>query len=393
MTLKWRSLLLTLVWTRKELRMEVVDIDIPNHAYKVFIDRDVAEKIASFLDEFAKNQKVLIVTDDFFKDKYARLIFNSLKTKDLSPYIHVMKGGKSSKSFSEVLRIYGELESKDFARDSVLIALGGGVVGDLAGFVASTWYRGMSFVHVPTTLMAMIDSSIGGKVAINYRETINAVGNYYHPIVNFMDLHLIDSLGDRDYISGLAEVIKCAVIADSNFADYLEEYRERILQRDEVYLVRTMQRTIEIKVDHVSNDIREGGKRLLLNYGHTLGHAIEMATQTDNRETFRHGEAVSLGIVAALSVAQFYLKTSEVISNKVRALLQSYKLPVSFSASEFGFERNDLIDSCMRLILKDKKRKENQLRFILVDEIGHAGVHSGISDKFILKAFQQVIKE
>ena len=373
--------------------MKVVDIDIPNHEYKIFIDRDVVEDVAFFLDECAKNQKVLIVVDDFFKDKYARLIFNSLKAKGLSPYIHVMQGGKSSKSFSEVLRIYGELENKDFARDSVLIALGGGVVGDLAGFVASTWYRGMSFVHVPTTLMAMIDSSIGGKVAINYRETINAVGNYYHPIGNFMDLNLIDSLSDRDYISGLAEVIKCALIADDDFVDYLEKNRDKILQRDEVYLVRIMQRTIEIKVDHVSNDIREGGKRLLLNYGHTLGHAIEMATQTDNGEIFRHGEGVSLGIVAVLSVAQLYLKTSEAISTRVQALLQLYKLPVSFSASKLGFERDDLIDSCMKLILKDKKRKDNQLRFILVDEIGHAGVHSDIPDKFILKSFQQVIKE
>lgn len=373
--------------------MEVVNINIPNHEYKVFIDKGVSDKIASFLINLSKNQKVLIVTDSYFKDKHAKFLFNSLSSKGLSPHIYAMKGGKISKTFSEALRIYGELETENFARDSVLIALGGGVVGDLAGFVASTWYRGMTFIHVPTTLMAMIDSSIGGKVAINYRETINAVGNYYHPAANFMDLDLIDSLGDRDYISGLAEVIKCAVISDRNFADYLEEHSEKILQRDLAYLVYCMKRTIEIKVDHVCNDIREGGKRLLLNYGHTLGHAIEMSTQTDNGETFRHGEGVSLGIVAVLSVAQSYLKTSEVISNKVRALLQLYKLPISFSASEFGFERNDLIDSCMKLMLKDKKRKEGQLRFILVDEIGHAGVHSGISDKFILKAFQQVIKE
>ena len=373
--------------------MKIVDINIPNHEYSAYIDRNLPKDIALFLSGFAKNQNILIVTDDFFKDGYARSIHDSLTEKGLVPHIHIMKGGKVSKSFSEVLRIYGELETKDFARDSVLIALGGGVVGDLAGFVASTWYRGMTFVHVPTTLMAMIDSSIGGKVAINYRDTINAVGNYYHPVANFMDLNLIDSLGDRDYISGLAEVIKCAVIADSNFVDYLEEYREKILQRDSDCLVYCMKRTIEIKVDHVCNDIREGGKRLLLNYGHTLGHAIEMATQTNNGETFRHGESVSLGIVAVLSVAQSYLKTSEVVSDKVRALLKSYKLPISFSASEFGFERNDLIDSCMRLMLKDKKRKENKLRFILVDEMGHAGVHSGILDEFILKAFQQVIKE
>ena len=231
--------------------MEIVDINIPNHGYSVYIDRNLAENIALFLADFAKSQNILIVTDDFFKDGYAQSICDSLTEKGLIPYIHVMKGGKASKSFSEVLRIYGELETKDFARDSVLIALGGGVVGDLAGFVASTWYRGMTFVHVPTTLMAMVDSSIGGKVAINYRDTINAVGNYYHPVANFMDLNLIDSLGDRDYISGLAEVIKCAIIADSNFVDYLEEHREKILQRDSDYLVNCMKRTIEIKVDHV----------------------------------------------------------------------------------------------------------------------------------------------
>ena len=154
-----------------------------------------------------------------------------------------------------------------------------------------------------------------------------------------------------------------------------------------------MKRTIEIKVDHVSNDIREGGKRLLLNYGHTLGHAIEMATHNKTGESFRHGEGVSLGIVAVLYVAQLYFKTSELLRLKIQALLQSYKLPVSFSSSEFGFERNELINSCMKLILKDKKRKENKLRFILVNELGHAGVYTDISEGFILQAFRQVIKE
>ena len=289
--------------------------------------------------------------------------------------------------------IYGDLESNNFARDSVLIALGGGVVGDLSGFVASTWYRGMRFVHIPTTLMSMIDSSIGGKVAINYRETINAVGNYYHPDANFMDLGLIDSLSDRDYISGLAEVIKCAVISDKKFVDYLREHSGKILQRDAGFLVHAMKRTIEIKVDHVCNDIREGGKRLLLNYGHTLGHAIEMATQTDDGEAFRHGEGVSLGISAVLSVAQLHLKTSETISNEVRELLQLYKLPVSFSASKLGVKKNDLIDACMRLMLKDKKRKNNQLRFILAYEIGAAKVYNDVSDDLILEAFLKVIRE
>lgn len=373
--------------------METININIPGNEYQVFIDRGIVKQLTHFLKKYYSNQKVLVVTDDYFKDKYAKLIFNSLKKSGFSTHIHIMRGGKFSKSFNEVLKIYGELEIEDFARDSVLIALGGGVIGDLAGFVASTWYRGMGLIHVPTTLMAMIDSSIGGKVAVNYRETINGVGSYYHPNANFMDLDLIHSLGHRDYYSGLAEIIKCAVIADVRFIKFLENKSEKILQRDDTVLIQIMKRTIEIKVDHVCNDVREGGKRLLLNYGHTLGHAIEMATQTDENEAFRHGEGVSLGIVAALSIAESYLNVSKSVRKTILNLLKLYKLPVSFSASKYGFEKNELIHKCMRLALKDKKRKNNQLRFILINKLGFAEVCQGITKEFILKALNDVIKD
>jgi 3-dehydroquinate synthase len=373
--------------------VNTINVKISENEYNVYIGRNLQNNITWLLNSLSQKQRVLIVTDSFFEKTYAKEVQTLLIDKSVGCSIHVMNGGKKSKSFSEVLRIYGELEANDFARDSVLIALGGGVVGDLAGFVASTWYRGMSFVHIPTTLMAMIDSSIGGKVAINFRETINAVGNYYHPIANFMDVNFLDSLSDKDYASGLAEVIKCAFIADSSFVDYLLEHKDAILGRSERCLIYLMQRTIEIKVDHVHNDIREGGKRLLLNYGHTLGHAIEMATQTEEGEIFRHGEGVSLGMIAATNIAQLHLSTSILVGQKLVKILEAYQLPIYFSASEFGFERGDLIDLCMRLTLKDKKRKENQLRFILVSKIGSAKIYSDVSDDLILKAFHQVIKE
>ncbi len=373
--------------------MEIININIPGHEYNAYIGIKLSENIASFIAENSTGQNVLIVTDEYFEKNYAQLIFKSLIDKKLIPHIHIMKGGKSSKSFSEVLRIYGEMEIKDFARDSVIIALGGGVIGDLAGFVASTWYRGMTFIQVPTTLMAMIDSSIGGKVAINFRNTINAVGNYYHPQANFMDLGLIETLSNRDYISGFSEVIKCALIADINFFNYLELNKKDILEKKSSNLIYCMKQTIDIKVEHVRNDIKEGGKRLLLNYGHTFGHAIEMATQTKNGETFRHGEGVSLGMVAVLKLAELYLNTPKDIKNKAQSLLASYNLPISFSASKYGLERGKLIDMCMKLMLKDKKRKEQQLRFILVDKIGHAEVYSGVSEKFIVESFKEVIKE
>lgn len=373
--------------------MEKINVDISDSGYEVYISRDLKQHIASFLINNTKNRKVLIVTDEYFENHYAKELQYVLKECDFNPQIYVMKGGKISKTFNEVLKIYGVLETNDYARDSTLIALGGGVIGDLAGFVASTWYRGMNMVHIPTTLMGMVDSSIGGKVAINYRDTINAVGNYYHPIANFMDINLIDTLPERDYISGLAEVVKCGLIADVELLKYLEMNYTDVLNRKTDKLVHCIRSSIEIKVDHVRNDVKEGGKRLLLNYGHTLGHAIEMATQTEKGETLRHGEGVSIGMSAVLSLGESHLDFPASSSDYARSLLQLLRLPTEISAGKLGYERTDLIETCMRLMQKDKKRKNNQLRFILLDELGRASTYTGIDNDLISKAFKRVIKE
>jgi len=373
--------------------MATVNIRIADVEYDVYIARDLQKNIARHLGEVTRNKKVLIVTDDYFEHRYAKKLKIALEEYGFNTQVYVMPGGKRSKSFNEVLKIYGVLETADYARDSTLIALGGGVIGDLAGFVASTWYRGMNMLHVPTTLMGMVDSSIGGKVAINFRSTINAVGNYHHPIANYMDINHIDELPERDYISGLAEVVKCGLIADTELLSYLKVNHKKILAREADHLVHCIKRAIEIKVDHVKNDVKEGGKRLLLNYGHTLGHAIEMATHTEQGETFRHGEGVSLGISAVLTLAEEHIEFSSSDSNYVRSLLQLLKLPICFSASKLGFTRSSLITKCMRLMLKDKKRKDNNLRFILVDELGHANTYVGLDENKIYSAFQSVIKE
>jgi 3-dehydroquinate synthase len=376
-----------------EIDLEHINVDIPGSEYEVYAGRGLIKVIIDYLDDATNNKNVLVVTDGFFANKYASELQEALETKDFLVHIYIMEGGKISKSFSEALKIYGVLEINDFARDSTLIALGGGVIGDLAGFVASTWYRGMNLIHIPTTLMSMVDSSIGGKVAINFRQTINAVGNYYHPIANFMDIDFVDSLSERDYFSGLAEVIKCAIIADVNLIDYLISHREQVITRDTTEIIHCIRRAIDIKVDHVKNDVKEGGKRLLLNYGHTLGHAIEMATQTSKDETFRHGEGVSLGIVAVLSISQMHLGLSNKAADTVRDLLGAYNLPIEFSAFEYGFDKSELVDLCMQLIFKDKKRKDNDLRFILTKELGSAQVCIGISKQQIKNAFEMVIKD
>lgn len=373
--------------------MHISKVEIPSNEYNVFIGTKAIQELPLFLEkESSLERKVLIVTDSYFKDRYALTLQDILTKKGFICLVYEMKGGKDSKSFSEVLKIYGVLEINDFARDSYLIALGGGVIGDLAGFVASTWYRGMKLIHMPTTLMSMIDSSIGGKVAINYRETINAVGNYYHPIANFMDLNFIESLSDRDYVSGIAEIIKCAVISDTQLFDFMEQNYKMILKKDTNTLVKIMEWTIKIKVNHVKNDIKEGGKRLLLNFGHTLGHAIEMSTQTKSGELFRHGEGVSLGIVGAMFISEKILGASRQYTNRVINILSQYNLPVNFSASENGYEKSTLVDLCSRLTFKDKKRMNSKLRFVLSREPGAAEVTSSVKKEEVLYALNKVIQ-
>ena len=372
----------------KEIQIKIGEI-----SYQVVIGRNLEGQLINAIKSSTKNNNVLIVTDSFLLNTKAKKLASSLEENNFQCKIFEMTGGKGSKSFAELLAIYALLESSNFSRDSTLIALGGGVVGDLGGFAASTWYRGMNLIHIPTSLMAMVDSSIGGKVAINFRETINAVGNYYHPILNLMDLQLVDSLPQRDYISGLAEVIKCALIADEKFLEWLNVNASSILERNEGDLVYCIEKAIQIKIDHVDGDVQEGGKRLLLNFGHTLGHAIEMATHNEGRETFRHGEGVSLGIVAAMYIGEMFFEGQKSNVDTAINLLKKFNLPVSISASKLGFSRENLIQLCYSLSLKDKKRKNNALRFILLNKLGSASVLPSVPDHIVRNSLARLIVE
>jgi 3-dehydroquinate synthase len=371
--------------------LKIIDVKIDSERYPIYIGRSLENHLLKCLEKQSNTKKIILVTDKFFATFKAKSISEFLVKRGFECLTYEMKGGKDSKSFSELIAIYGMLEENNFSRDSTLIALGGGVIGDLGGFAASTWYRGMNLIQMPTSLMAMVDSSVGGKVAINFRETINAVGNYYHPIVNLMDLSIIDSLPKRDYISGLAEVIKCALIKDDQFLLWLEHNVDKILSKNESELIYCIERAVQIKIDHVNGDLKESGKRLLLNFGHTLGHAIEMATHTEYGETFRHGEGVSLGIVGAMYIANKFLGLPLSETQRVINILKSFKLPITVSSSSLGFSKDELIDLCIKLSFKDKKRKNNSLRFILLDRIGSSSVHSNVPSEFVKQALEQII--
>lgn len=367
-------------------------VSLDKAEYEIIIGRDIISFISPFLAERTMDKRVLVVVDSFFKDKVSAPLSQQLSDSGFLVLVHNFEAGKQHKNINEAMKIYEILEAHDFARDSTILAIGGGVIGDLAGFVASTYLRGMNLIHIPTTLTGMIDSSIGGKVAINFRKTVNAIGNYYHPMLNLIDLQFIDTLPERDYRAGLAEIIKCAVICDIELFDYLLNNHELIIRRYEETLLNAVYRAIEIKLEHVSDDVKEQGKRLKLNYGHTLGHAIEVSTG-HFEEVYRHGEGVSLGMVGAAYIAKEYFAHGDEVLARHEEILERFGLPIRVYSKKVGFERFKLYKDCLRNIMKDKKRKNSKLRFILPRYIGKCEVNDDIPEELIEGAFDYLIRE
>ena len=371
-----------------------LEVDLDGTPYDLQIGRGAIKNLPGLLTEKTSNPNVLIVCDSFFEHSVAQKIKDSLTYEGgYHVWIHSLNAGKGNKNINAALKIFAFLEENNFARDSTLIALGGGVIGDMAGFIASTWLRGMHLIHIPTTLLAMVDSSVGGKTAINFRKTINGIGSYYHPIINLVDLDLVDSLSERDYLSGLAEVIKCSIIADDSFFSLLMRDRELILQRDEEKVIDFIARTIEIKIDHVKGDVKEGGKRLLLNYGHTLGHSIEISTEKNGEEQLRHGEGVAVGIAAAAYISEKHFGLQPDLRLIIEEIFKSYGLPVNIGSNALGFNRDRLLDTCRTNVHKDKKRLGNKLRLILATKLGEASVHNDVDIDLVNAAFERVVYE
>ena len=372
--------------------IKTYQVSLDKSDYEIIIGKDIVCTISQFLAERTKDKRVLIVVDGFFREKVLAPLSQLLSEAGFLVRIHNFEAGKQHKNINEAMKIYEVLESNDFARDSTLIAIGGGVIGDLAGFVASTYLRGMNLIHVPTTLTSMIDSSIGGKVAINFRKTVNAIGNYYHPLLNVIDLKFIDTLPERDYNAGLSEIIKCSIICDSELFSYINDNADIIIKREEDAIMKVASRAIEIKLDHVRDDVKEQNNRLKLNYGHTLGHSIEISTGTFD-EIYRHGEGVSLGMVGAACIAKEYFNHGDEVLRKHEEILRRYEQPIAIESKKNGFIREKLKNECLRNIQKDKKRKGNKLRFILPVTIGKCEVFNNIDDKLVEGAFDYLIRE
>ena len=323
---------------------------------------------------------VLVCSDRAVAKLYSQPVLNSLASADIPAVLHTIPPGDASKSLAELDRIYRKLGEIGLARDGLLLALGGGVVSDLTGFAAATWMRGVRFAVCPTTLEADVDASIGGKTGINHAAGKNMVGAFHQPDLVAVDPECLRTLPAREISAGLAESIKHALIRDADLLSWHEERVGPILGVEPVVMAELIERNQRIKAAVVEADVQERtGLRALLNFGHTIGHAVEKWTSYE----LRHGEAVALGMVAAARISRAMGLLSQADVERIVAVLRAFKLPVR-SPQPLD------VDAVARFTRSDKKVHKHKRRWVLLQGIGQAILHENVDDVLIRKAIEQL---
>lgn len=326
-------------------------------------------------------RKLCIVSDSNVMPLYGEAIGSLLQKEGFTCFAFTFPAGEASKNLSTVEKLYEFLIENSFDRNDMLLAVGGGVTGDLTGFAAATYLRGIRFVGIPTSLLSMVDSSIGGKTGVDYKAYKNMVGAFYQPSAVYINVNALKSLPEREFSAGMGEVIKHAFIRDTDYYKFLKEQKYGIICKDAELLMSMIYQSLSIKKAVVERDPKEKGERALLNFGHTIGHAIEKASDF----SLLHGECVAIGMVAAavISVLRGTITTDDAV--KVRELLVAYGLPVKSPK----IKREELLSICH----KDKKADGSKIKFILLNSIGEAYIDPEVSDDEIWSAFQTIIKK
>lgn len=352
-----------------------------NH-YDIFFEKDFSSFQEAILPLSLKTSKIMVVFDSNTAFYYQKSFMDFMKGFCLKPFSFVFEAGEENKNLTTVSSLYEELIQNQFQRNDVLIAFGGGVVGDLTGFAAATYLRGIRFIQIPTSLLAMADSGIGGKTGVDFLAYKNMVGAFYQPSLVYMNLSLLTTLPEREYLSGMAEIIKSAYIKKASLLPSLIEKAKNIVSRSYTELEPILYEACLIKKEVVENDFMEKGERALLNFGHTLGHAIEKLL------SFRllHGECVSIGMMLAmdLSIKKGYMKEDDL--KKMEELLSNYKLPTRLP-NDLSFSPEDVL-AASKL---DKKMEAGGIKFILLKEEGKAVIDKTVSDEEILYCLKEMM--
>jgi shikimate kinase / 3-dehydroquinate synthase len=350
-------------------------------SYPIFVGHGILDQLGVKLKEAALTGPVSIISDDNVYEIYGDRIENILKKAGFDAQSYVLPAGEQSKSLEVVAEIYDWMVKRRVERGNPVIAIGGGVVGDLAGFVAATYLRGLPLVHVPTSLLAMVDSSIGGKTAVDHPRGKNLIGSFYQPRLVLSDVETLKTLPARELTSGWAELIKHALILDADLFKFLDSNSARLVKLDKKAIVEAVARSVAIKAGVVSEDEKEAGLRTILNYGHTIAHGLETASSYDQ---FLHGEAVSIGMMGAASISQKLGLISATAVDSQKAIFGKYGLPVECQ----GIDVAKVLES----IQLDKKVKAGRVRWVLLEGIGRAVVKSDVPQELTYDVISQLIR-
>lgn len=312
-------------------------------------------------DSLGVKDRVCVITSRTVNDLHGDLLKGFLENTGIKPVVLILPDGEATKSLKYLSYLYDELIKNRFERSDYIIAFGGGVIGDIAGFAAATYLRGINFIQVPTTLLADVDSCVGGKTGIDHHAGKNLVGAFYQPKCVIIDVNFLNTLSDRELKNGFAEVIKYGCVLDENLFSYLEKNLDKILSKDKESLTHIIERSCRIKADVVNKDEKESGFRSVLNFGHTLGHAIETLY---NYENIKHGEAISIGMVFAAMLSKKLDLCSDETVTRTKKLIENSDLPVKIP--------NFSVEEYINAMKIDKKVRDKKIKFVLTEKIGYA---------------------
>ncbi|CAH0534589.1 3-dehydroquinate synthase [Vibrio stylophorae] len=359
--------------------MERIQVELAERSYSICIGAELLSNSALFSEQIKPHQKVVIISNDVVAPLYQQALTHTLK--EITPHVEllVLPDGEQNKSLAQFERIMTFLLERSYSRDVKIVALGGGVIGDLVGFAAASYHRGVDFIQVPTTLLSQVDSSVGGKTAVNHPLGKNMIGAFYQPKLVVIDTQTLHTLPARELSAGIAEVIKYGIIDDAEFFAWLEVNMPALCALDESVVRQVIQRCCQIKANVVAKDERESGCRALLNLGHTFGHAIEAQM---GYGVWLHGEAVAAGMVLAARTAKLLNMVDEQDVARTIALVRLAKLPITIPA-EMTFEH--FITHMMR----DKKVLSGKLRFVLPRGTGAAEVISDVDQTILAQVIER----
>jgi len=361
-------------------------VETATQSYPVFVGYGLLDKLGEKMRQAALSGTATIISDKNVFSLYGSKVVGILNDAGFVVNSFIVPPGEETKNMDYAIKIYNFLVGHRAERDDVIIALGGGMVGDLAGFVAATFLRGMFWVQVPTSLIAMVDASIGGKVGVNHPEGKNLIGAFYQPTLVLADPQTLTTLPQRELVSGWAEVIKHGMILDKEFLEFLETNVNKLTKLEPETLARAVACSAAIKAKVVNQDEKEReGKRTILNYGHTIAHGLETATQY---RRFLHGEAVAIGMVGAAKLSQRLGLLPAAAVERQQALLQKFGLPTSLPAKRSNLKLS--LAEVSRAMELDKKMKGKAIRWVLLQDIGRTVIRSDVPQKEVLAVLQEL---